>query len=98
MDLVRKNVASWHWGIEIVVQIMNVHVAIAETASWGNVEVAHDLVDSDSSLNTASFLSLSVQSLSVMFALTLFDVLASSESPRNTCVCLSHFVASIATA
>ena len=98
MDSVRENVASSYWGIEVVVEIVDVHVTIAETASWSNVEVPNDLVDSDSSLNTASFLSLGVQSFSVMFAFALFDVLASSESPGNTGISLSHFVASVTAA
>lgn len=90
-----ENVASLNRGIEVVIEIVDVHIAIAETASRGDVEVAYDLVDSDSSLNAASFLSLRVQSFSVMFPLALFDILASSKCPGNTGVCLSHFVASI---
>lgn len=94
----RENMTSLHWCIKVVVEIVDVHVTIAETTSWSNVEVANDLIDSDSSLNTASFLSLGVQSFSVMFALALLDVLASPEGPGNTSIGLSHFVASIAAA
>lgn len=58
MDLVREYVASFHRRIEVVIQVVYVHVAVAETPSWGNVEVTDDLVDSDTSFNTASLLSL----------------------------------------
>jgi hypothetical protein len=62
------------------------------------MEISYDLVDPDTPFNAASFFSLRVQSFSIVFALALFDVLASSESPGNAGICLSHFVASIAAA
>jgi hypothetical protein len=58
MNGVRENMTSRDWGIEVVVEIVDVHVAIAETASRRDVKVTNDLVDSDTSLDTTSFLSL----------------------------------------
>jgi hypothetical protein len=58
-----------------------VHVASREGLSRGNVEVAYDLVDLDAAIEAASLLSLRVQMLSVVFALTLLYVLAASKRP-----------------
>jgi hypothetical protein len=52
--------ATLNRGIKIVVEIVNVHVPIAETPSGRNMKVSNNLIDSDASLNAASFLSLRV--------------------------------------
>lgn len=70
-----------NWGIEVVLEIVNVHVAIAETASWGNVEVSNDLVHAESSLNSAAFFSLRIEPLSIVFPLTLLDTLSLAKCP-----------------
>lgn len=81
VNSMRKDMAAFDRGIEVIVQIVDVHVAIAETPSWRNVEVSNDLIDSEPAFYAASLLSLSIQSLSVVFALTLLNVLTSSEGP-----------------
>jgi hypothetical protein len=95
MDLMREYVTARDWGIEIVVKVVDMHVAVTETPSWSNVEVTNDFVHSKTPFNSASFFSLRIQSLSIVLALALFHVLASPKSPRYTCVCFSDFVASI---
>jgi len=98
MDCVRENMPSYNRGIKVIVQIVYVHIAIAETSPRCDMEVTHHLVHPDISLNTASFISLSVQSLCVMFSFALLHILTASKSPRHTSICLSYFVASITTA
>lgn len=82
MNDMREDMTAWDWGIEVVVQVVNVHISVTETASGGNVEVTHDLVDSNAAFNSASLFSLRVQPFAVVLALALLDVLASSKGPR----------------
>jgi hypothetical protein len=98
MNLMREYMTAWDWGVEVVVKVVYMHIAVAETPSWSNVEVANNFVHSKTSFNSASFLSLGIQSLSIVLALALFHVLTSPKSPRYTCVRLSDFVASITAA
>jgi hypothetical protein len=98
MNLMGEYMATWYWSVKVVVQIVYVHVAIAETPSWSNVEVPNDLVDSKTSFNPASFLSLGIQSLRVVLALTLLYILSTAESPGNTGISFSNLVASVTTA
>ena len=60
MDLVSENVTTFDRRVEVVIKIVDMHIAITETPSRGNVEIAHNFVNTYSSLNAASFLSLSV--------------------------------------
>jgi len=57
------------------------HVAVTEALARREVEVAHDLVDTDASLNSASFASLFVEVLRIVLALALFDVLTTAKGP-----------------
>lgn len=60
MDLVREGVAAFDRAVEVVVEIVDVHGAVAEAAAGRDVEVADDLVDSEAALDAASLLSLFV--------------------------------------
>ena len=97
MNGMGERVTACNWCIKKVLEVVDVHVAIAETASWSNVEISNDLVDSDSSLNTASFFALLVESFAVVFPFALLHAFALSESPGNAGVCLSNFLASVTT-
>ena len=96
MDGMREDMHPFGRSIEVVIQIMDVHIAIAKTSSRCDMEITDDLVHAKCSLNSASLLPLRVQSLSIVFAFALLDVFSSAESPRHTGISLSNFVASIA--
>ena len=84
--------------VEVVVQVVHVHVAVAEALARREVEVAHHLVDADAALDAAAFAALLVEVLAVVFALALLDVLASAKRPAHAGVGVSHFVAGVAAA
>lgn len=81
----------------VVLEIVNVHVAIAETAARRKVEVSDHLVDTQAALDAASLLSLLVELLGVVLPLALLNTLTLAESPGSLRVCLSNFVTSLAT-
>lgn len=81
VDRVGKDMASCDRGIEIVVQVVYVHVAVAETPSGGDVEVPDDFVDAEGAFYAASFFALGVEAFGVVFALALGYVLAAAEGP-----------------
>jgi hypothetical protein len=60
MDLMREYVTTWNWGIEIVVKVVDMHVAVTKTPSWSDVKVANDFVHSKTAFNSASFFSLGI--------------------------------------
>ena len=80
----------------VVLKVVHVHVAIAEALAGGNVEVANDLVDAQAAFDAAAFAALLVQTLGVVLALALLDVLATAEGPRGLRVRLADFVARLA--
>lgn len=82
--------------VEEIVEVVDVHVAIAETPPGRNVEIAYYFVDSDDSFDPTSFVALLVQSRPVAFALALLDSFTTAECPAVGCVCFAHFVACIA--
>lgn len=98
VNSMRKCVSVFVWVLEIVVQIMDVHVAIAETPTRSNVEVADNFVDTESTLNPATFLALRVQTLRIAFQLALLDIFSSTKRPRHRSIRFTDFVASIAAA
>jgi hypothetical protein len=67
--------------LEVVLEVVHVHVASRERLSRRNVEVSNDLVDTNAALETASLLSLLVEVLGVVFTLTLLDTLATTKRP-----------------
>ena len=98
LDVMREHMAAFNCSIEVVIEIMNVHISVAETPPWRNVEVSNDLIDTNSSLYAASFLALGIQSLAVVFALALLYIFSSSKGPRLAGICLSNFVTGVTTA
>lgn len=82
--------------IPVVLEVMNVHVAIAKRASRGKMEVSDDLVNLEGSVNAAALVALLFQSLGVMFALTLLKGSAITKGPGLLSICFSNFLASIA--
>jgi hypothetical protein len=95
---VREHMTAFYRCIEVVIEIMYVHVAIAEASPWCDMEVANDFVDSKASLYPTPLPPLRVQSLSIMFALALLDIFTTPESPGDRGVRLPNFITSIATA
>lgn len=81
--------------IPVIGQVVDMHVAIAVTASWGDMEIANDLVYPHSTFDAASFLALLIQPLAVVFAFALLDVFASAKRPGNRRVSVSYFVAGV---
>jgi hypothetical protein len=75
-----------------------VHVASRERLSGSNVEIADNLVDFDASLETASFLSLSVEVFGIVLALALLHALTTTKRPRYRGVCVADIVAGITAA
>jgi hypothetical protein len=94
VDLVREGMVVLV--LEEVLQVVYVQVAVRERLSGSNVKVAHDLVDADAALETAPFLTLSIEVLGVVFAFTLFDTLPAAKGPRNRGVGVAYFGARVA--
>ena len=61
MDSMREWMATWDRSIEEIIEIVDMHIPVAETPSRRNVEISNNLIDSDASLDTAPLLSLPVQ-------------------------------------
>ena len=57
---VGEGVAALDGGVEVVVQVVNVHVAVAEAAAGRDVEIAHDFVDAEVAFDAAALLALRV--------------------------------------
>jgi hypothetical protein len=60
---------------------MHVHVTVRKTLSRGKVEITNDFVHANPAFNAAAFLTLFVEVLGIVFALTLFDTFATSKRP-----------------
>jgi hypothetical protein len=93
VDLMRKSMRILI--LEVVVQVVYVHVAVRERLSGGNVEVTDNLVDPNATLETASLLSLGVEVLRIVLALALLHTLTSTERPRYRGVCVTNIVAGV---
>ena len=98
MNLVCKSMPSFNGAFEVVVQVVYVHVAVAEATARRDMEVADHAVDAQAALDTATFFTLGVEALAVVLPLTLLDVFATAKSPGHGGVRLAHFFAGIATA
>jgi len=94
VNLVLERVRNW--AVEVVLQVVDVNHAVAETAAGGEVEVANDLVDADRASNTAPFVALLIKLFRIVLTLALLHVLATAKSPAFLCVCLADLVASVA--
>lgn len=71
--------AALDGAVKVVVQVVHVHVAVAEAAARCDVEVAHDLVDADHAFDPAALVALLVEPLAVSLALALLHALAAPE-------------------
>lgn len=69
--------------LEIIVQVVDMHVSVAEAAAWRNVKVTDNFVDPNSTLDPASFFTLRVETLCIPFLLTLLNIFAPAKSPRD---------------
>ena len=96
MDDVRERVSEG--GIPVVLQIVYVHVPVAEAAAGRKVEVTNDLVDAEATLDAAAFGALLIQLLGIVFAQALLHALAPTEGPGGLGICFADFVARIAAA
>lgn len=98
VDSMRERVSALHIRrIPVIGQVMNVHVAIAVTASWGDMEIANDLVNPHPTFDAAAFLALRIQLFAIVFAFALLDVLAAAKGPGDGRVGVAYFVTSITT-
>lgn len=58
VDLMRKGVATGDGGIQVVVQVMDMHRPTAEATAWRNVEIPDDFIDSEAAFDPAPLLPL----------------------------------------
>ena len=83
---------------KVLVQVVHVHLCTREGLSRRDVEVSDDLVDAQVPRDIAPFLAHRVETLSVVFSLTLLDALAFAERPADGGVRFANILARIATA
>lgn len=81
--------------LEVILEVVYVHVSGRERLSRRDVEVADNLVDSNATLETATFLTLFVEMFGVVFALALLHSLAATKRPRYRGVCVADIVAGV---
>jgi len=98
MHSMRECVAMLNRALEVIVQIVDMHVAVAEAPTWRDMEITDNFVDPESALYPASFFTLRIQTLCIPFSLALLNVFASTESPRDRSICFAHLFACIAAA
>jgi hypothetical protein len=79
VDLMGEAVAALV--LEVVFQIVDVHVAVGERLAGRKVEISHHLVHANSALYSASLFALGVEVLGVVFTLTLLHTLTAAEGP-----------------
>lgn len=98
MDLMRKGVAAVDGGVEVVVQIMDMHRSAAEAAARGDVEISNHLVDPEAAFDPTALLPLRVQLFGVVDSFALLDILPAPECPRDRGVCFPHLVTGVTAA
>ena len=98
VDRVGERVAALHRRLPVVLEVVHVHVAVAEAPAGRKVEVANDLVDAQATVDAAALMPLLVQLLSVVLALALLDPLALTKRPRRLRVRLPDLIACLAAA
>ncbi len=98
VDVVRKVVLLVTRHLPVVLEVMHVHVAVAETAAGSQMKVAHDLVHLQETVDAAALVPLLFQTLRVVLALALLKGLAVSKGPGHLCICLAHLLARVAAA
>lgn len=98
VHFVRKGVLDVVGTSPVILEIMNVHITVAEGLSGGEVKISHDLVDADAAFYATAFSALFVKVLRVVLARTLFHVFSSAKGPRNASVGITDFGTSVAAA
>src|ERR1700710_1759264 len=93
-----KRVASFDRRVEVIVQVVDVHVSVREGTTRCDVEVPNHFVHADDAFNAAAFLALCVESLAVAFSFALLDAFATPEGPAISSICFPHFVTCVAAA
>lgn len=83
MDSVCEGVTVLSRVLEVIVEIVDMQVSVAEASAWCDVEIADNLVDSDTAFDPASFSTLRVETLCVPFPLTLLNIFALAKGPRD---------------
>lgn len=83
---------------KVLIQIMHVHLRRGEALTGGDVEVADDLVDAEVAGDVAAFFAHGVETLRVVFAFALLDVLAFAEGPADAGVGFANVFAGLAAA
>ena len=67
--------------LEVILQIVDMQISIGETLARCKVEVTSNLVYTNRTFEPAAFLALSFQSFSIVFPVTLLDILATTKGP-----------------
>lgn len=84
--------------IQIVIQIVYVHLSVTETSSRGNVEISHDFINAKSAFYAAALAPLLVEFLRIVFSLALLDVLTATKRPTDGGISFAHFFAGVTAA
>ena len=98
VNFMRECVAALDWAVEVVLQIVHMHVPIAETLARRKMEVTDDLVYSYPTFDSTALAALGVEVFAVVLALALVYVLAATERPGDPGVCVADFVTGVAAA
>ena len=96
MDLMRKRMRHPVRRVQVIIQIVHVHGAVAETAAGRDVEIANDFVDAEAAFDAAALAALGVELFAVVLALALFDVFAAAEGPGDAGIGFADFFAGVA--
>ena len=81
VDLMRKGVSTGDGGIQVVVQVMDMHRTTAEAAAWRNVEIPNDFINAEAAFDPAPLLPLRVQLFGIMHSFALLYILPASKRP-----------------
>lgn len=98
MHRVCERVTTLDRALEIVIQIVDMHVAITEAPARRDVEITDDLIDPKSAFYPTSFLALRIETLGIPFSLALLDVLAPPKRPGDRSICFADIFASVTAA
>lgn len=82
--------------VPVVLEVVHVHIAVAEAAPRGEVEVSDDLVDTQAAFDSASLVALLVETTRIVFQYTLLDIFSASETPLCLGIRLTHLVTRVA--
>ena len=98
MYFVGESMPALNWRFEEVLKVVDVHVAVAETAARRKVKVSNNLVHANRAVDPTSFMPLLIQLLGVMLSQALLYAVTPTESPRCLRVRLANLVTGITAA